>query len=840
MNGSKSSFFGNFISLFGILALIDANANTISKEVSTLHTIFAIVAFTERQNRFSMTLRSILSSIALVFIASQHAVAQFSIGTWRDHLPYNKCIDLCEVKGEIYCATPYSIFTFDPVFLGMNRISKADLLSDVGITAIEYDSISDYVVVGYENGNLDLITASTGHNIPDIKFSSIIGDKAIYDILPYGNRVYLSTGFGVVVLDMTRLEIKETYFIGNNGGPVKVNDIAIYNNTLYAATETGLQTASLSNPFLANFQNWTTFGELPTDSVVQHIEFFKDQMMVSIPQPDHDVVWKKSMTGGSWQTYIDLEAFRINQLWSNARWFTIAGSYAYIAERFDWNFNTVVSLHKQKLVYAYNCIVNSKDEYLTADRVYGLTWRQEPFTDGKDFQFYPDGPASGDCRRVEAYNNNVWVAHGGVGQDWVNQWRDVGLSGYVDGNWLLIDADTIKHPGGNFNPHNDYVADFMDAAVDPLNNNRVLLGSWEEGLLEVNTTSGIMKTRNGGTNSGPVGSGYTWAQGWTGVASVDFDKEGMLWCTNSYTTEAIHAMDKNGAFYDFDFAPTISNDSKIGDILAASNGLIWTPIIGRGLLVLNYNNTPGTFTDDNFKILTNIEGNGKLPSNDIICMEEDLDGEIWVGTAQGLSIFYNPDAIFSEDNFDSEQILIEQDGNVQILLETEIINCIEIDGSNRKWIGTQNSGVYLFSDDGLQEIYHFTEQNSPLLSNTVFDIAINHENGEVFFATQNGLIGYFSTATNFDPEMSNVRVFPNPVRPEYEGNITIDGLAYNTDVKITDIQGNIVFETESEGGRAIWNGLKYDGGKPATGVYLVYVTTSDGSADDVKKLTIIR
>ena len=177
---------------------------------------------------------------------------------------------------------------------------------------------------------------------------------------------------------------------------------------------------------------------------------------------------------------------------------------------------------------------------------------------------------------------------------------------------------------------------------------------------------------------------------------------------------------------------------------------------------------------------------------------------------------------------------------MQILLETEAVTAIEIDGGNRKWIATQNSGVYLFDDSGLRQLFHFTEENSPLLANNVYDIAINQESGEVFFATEKGVIGFFSSATNFDPEMANVRVFPNPVRPAYDGSITIDGLAYNTSVKITDIQGNLMFETESEGGRAIWNGKKFDGEKPATGVYLVFVSTPDGSSDEVKKITFIK
>jgi ligand-binding sensor domain-containing protein len=382
--------------------------------------------------------------------------------------------------------------------------------------------------------------------------------------------------------------------------------------------------------------------------------------------------------------------------------------------------------------------------------------------------------------------------------------------------------------------------DFMDFAVDPIDNANVYGASWEEGLLKIDVPNRRLLPMNGTATTGPDADGITTNYVRTAVGGVTFSDEGILWCTNGYTKNALHAMDRDGKFYDYDFGSTLGDDEKVADLLISDAGFIWANVIGKGLLVLNNNATLDVFSDDNYKLLTDAEGNGKLPSKDVLCMEEDLDGEVWVGTAAGLSIFYNPASIFEEGNFDSEQILIQQDGNTQILLETEAINCIEIDGSNRKWIGTKSSGAYLLSDDGLREVYHFTEENSPLPSNTVYDIGINHSNGEVFFATENGVVGFFSTATNFDNEMSNVRVFPNPVRPDYDGNITIDGLAYNTSVKITDIQGNILFETESEGGRAVWNGLLTDGSKPATGVYLVYVSTPLGTADEVRKLTFIR
>jgi hypothetical protein len=207
---------------------------------------------------------------------------------------------------------------------------------------------------------------------------------------------------------------------------------------------------------------------------------------------------------------------------------------------------------------------------------------------------------------------------------------------------------------------------------------------------------------------------------------------------------------------------------------------------------------------------------------------------------QGLSVIYNQDAIFNSDTFDAEPILIEQGGNIQELLGTESITAIEIDGGNRKWIGTQTSGVFLISADGQQQIQHFTTANSPILSNNIIDITINQRTGEVFFITELGVISYFSSATNFDEDMSNVIAYPNPVREDYEGDIVIDGLAYQTTVKITDMQGNIVNELQSEGGRAVWNGKNFNGERPASGIYLIFSATNDGDAENVTKIAFIK
>jgi ligand-binding sensor domain-containing protein len=221
-------------------------------------------------------------------------------------------------------------------------------------------------------------------------------------------------------------------------------------------------------------------------------------------------------------------------------------------------------------------------------------------------------------------------------------------------------------------------------------------------------------------------------------------------------------------------------------------------------------------------------------------MTEDLEGAIWVGSLRGLSIFYNQEAIFSETGMDAEQILITQDGNVQILLETEAITSIEIDGGNRKWIGTQNNGVFLFSADGLTKLAHYTKENSPLPSNNVYDIGINQANGTVYFATDAGMVSFVSTATNFDNQIEKVFAFPNPVHSNHDGVITIQGLAYNSQVKITDPFGNLVFADISEGGRVVWDGRLASGERPEWGIYMVLVTNEDGSVNNAAKIAFVR
>jgi ligand-binding sensor domain-containing protein len=213
---------------------------------------------------------------------------------------------------------------------------------------------------------------------------------------------------------------------------------------------------------------------------------------------------------------------------------------------------------------------------------------------------------------------------------------------------------------------------------------------------------------------------------------------------------------------------------------------------------------------------------------------------MWLGTADGIAVFYSPDEVFDNENFKAEQILIEQEGNVQILLESEVVTSIEIDGANRKWVGTQASGVYLLSSDGTKQIYHFTTENSPLLNNEISDIALNHGNGEVYFSTSDGIISFKGTATTGLLENSEPFVYPNPVPPGYEGVIAVKNLVANSYFKVIDIAGNMIYEGQTEGGQAIWNGKNYQGEKVETGVYLFLITNDTGKQTSTAKVLVTK
>jgi streptogramin lyase len=761
--------------------------------------------------------------------------AQIGVGEWRDHLPYTNAFDVAQGNGQVFAATESAISAYSKADKSVRRISKVNELSASGISAIAFSEEYNTLVVAYQNGNLDLLINGNGRNMADILNSSILGDKSISDIYFIGNKAYLATGFGIVVINIEAQEVADTYIIGPNASQLKVYSITSDGENLFATTEDAIYQGSLDDPFLANYQNWTQINDLPpvaSDANFAQLVSLNQKFYLRVDNGEEDVVYSSNAEEPlQWEVLENLQDTPIHDITvgSNGRIYIVEDKNVYV---FDGSGNFLEEVNNVNGNNGEpNAIEVDEDSvFWLADSNKGLvsTNQQLEFRE----VIAPDGPAFKKVRRLDAYNNNIWVASGGVDQSWVPQYDKFGAYGFVDEDWKHFSAWSVNE--------NDLEAtnDIMDIAVNPQNNSEVFLSSYEEGLVKLVNGVGQEVYRN--ENSTLVLNDNDSDPQRVMLTGLDFDLNNNLWIGNNFSNIPIHVRTSGGDFIGYEFGNAVTENSTIDRVVATSGNLVWATLPrGGGLLVFNHNGTLANTNDDNFKLLNNEEGNGGLPSNDVYCVEEDLDGEVWVGTLRGLGVFYSPQTIFSEEGADVQQILIEQDGNVQILLETEAITCITIDGANRKWVGTESSGAFLLSPDGTDQIFHFTEDNSPLLSNNVFDIDINYEKGEVFFATEDGIISFLSTSSNFDPEMSDIKIYPNPVRETFDGPIRIDGLDYNSDVKVTDISGNVVYQTTSNGGRAIWDGNDFNGNRVATGVYLVFATNTDGSATNVGKIAFI-
>ena len=255
----------------------------------------------------------------------------------------------------------------------------------------------------------------------------------------------------------------------------------------------------------------------------------------------------------------------------------------------------------------------------------------------------------------------------------------------------------------------------------------------------------------------------------------------------------------------------------------------------------NDNKTISNLSDDKYKNLNSGEFTGGLPSNTVNAIAVDFDNEIWIGTDNGFAVLYNSENVFdaAAGSYNAQRIKLEYEGNVEYVLGNTNIVDIEVDGANRKWFATANSGLILLSADGLEVISQFTTENSPLISNNIIDIKLDQTTGELYIVTDKGLISYRTDASYEDPAYSNVKVFPNPARPDFEGPITIQGIRYDSDIKITDVAGNLVYQTTSNGGTATWNGKTITGEKVTSGVYLIWTAPNEGKGRKVGKVLVI-
>ena len=770
----------------------------------------------------------------LLSTISFSVMAQVAMGKWRTHLSYNNVLQIAQSPNKIFAVSQGALFSVDKQDGSLYFYSKTNGLNGSGIANIEYNPTTQELLIIYSNGNIDALGNSGITNIPDLYNKHMSTSKTVHHILFYQKKAYLSCDFGIVVLNLDKKEVADTYYIGPNASQVAVLNTTINNATIYALSKSTIYQASIAEPQLVNYAYWTTTASWPGAGDFQQIVSFGGKLILQrggkLYKQENDNSWTPLLTG------LTVNTFNVSN--GSLAVFTDNATYLY-----DTAFNTKTINNLATITDAEYDTQNST-YYFAANSSGIISYKQAGSETPVVNYFKPVGPAVNIPWDMTFSGKKLFVVPGGrwASQNFTN--GDVMM--YEAGVWTNIYAKTIQEKTGHL------VNDFMNVAVDPLDNKHFFVSSYGTGLYEFknNVFANWYNHLNSKLETTVSADPYRYIR----LDGAVFDQQGNLFVSNTSAAAGIKILASSGTWSQLTYSDLASKPT-LGKILISNQN-------GNQKWVLSVRSQPGVFVFDDNKTLTDQSDDKAVflskftyPEQDktgntihtsqypsaVYSIAQDKNGVVWVGTDIGPFVFNNISKVYNDDYTCSRVKIPRADSTnlADYLLVNEHIKAIAIDGANRKWIGTENSGVYLMSANGQQTIQHFTSTNSPLLSDNVLSIAINPVTGEVFFGTDQGLVSYQSDASEAGSTFGNVYAYPNPVRQGYTGVITITGLVENTQVKITDITGNLVCETVSNGSLATWNGKDANGRKVNTGIYLAICANADGKLSTITKILVI-
>lgn len=734
-----------------------------------------------------------------------------ALGEWRVHLPYQNCNSIVETPDRIYSASEFGLFCLVKDGASLERLSKINGFSQTEANALEYDPVTENLWISYKNSMIDVVNKGKIYNLADLFRKSIIGDKSIFHIYLKDRKAYISTALGIIVYDQDKKEVIDNYFeLGQSdtNSVIPIYSTAIVGDTLFAAAGHKIMYGLIKPGInLADYTNWKVLSSSSRSKFVAEHQGVLYAEMDSVP---------KFWNGNSWQSLYTDYSSRINAFKNSNGYLVISGESITSIVRPDFTIHTMVKNGNNM------GIIDTRGQFWHVNSLYGLI---EMRKDSSEIFYAPNGPNTVTSYKMINYDNAFWVSAGGFNGDYVYTYNYSGTNIFEENQWKSNAFANTLWQGFH---------DVTSMAVSPTSK-QLFLGSHGKGVMQVVNRTPINRFNHQNSTLDYLFTGDTITFS-TGLA---FDAKDYLWVSNYGRDSALHVRSPQGEWKAFRL-PTIHT----GEIVIDKNNFKWmiTPnanFSNSGLCVYDDRSTPMSEQDDRARVLTT--QNAGLPTNAVRSILASQNGEIWVGTDAGLVVFNNPGNAFgdrSTEPIEARRIIIEQEGYAGYLLGEEIIYCLAEDGAGRKWVGT-NKGAWLISRSGLQIIRNFNVDNSPLPSNNVLSIGIDEQSGEVFFGTDKGLISFRGDATAPKESLQELKIFPNPVREDYYGEISIEGLTLDARVKITDITGAIVYETISNGGRAVWDGKKFNGQRPATGVYLVFAINSDGTESTMGKLLII-
>jgi hypothetical protein len=749
-----------------------------------------------------------------------HATDGIRMGEWRVHLPYKNCYSMTvDQQNKIYVASTAGFFSYDPIENALEKLSTVSGFSDIDARVLNYDKVTGKLWIGYSGGRIDVLYKKKITPMHDLFRSPLFGDKTIYDISFKDRRAYVSSGLGIVVYHQDRMEVIENYLnlgITSNASSVPVYGTAISGDTIYAVTGNKMIYGIISPQInLSDFNNWS-LQRLSTQS--KHVVSFRGRLYAEMDSVIQ--VWD----GREWRVLYGESFGEVRSMRVHNEHLVMVMQRLIVVIRPDGSIKEMVKNESNQ------GLVDQRNEFWHTTGLYGLV-RLRP--DSSEWFYSPNGPEFMTSYGFANYQQSFWVTAGGHNFEYVHTYNFGGYNVFKDNRWT---------PNPYFNSSLRALHDFTNVAVHP-KENRMFIATHGKGVIEFegdkpvevykHYNSSLKYFLNEPDNPGGSDSLYY-------TTGITFDPSGHLWVTNYAMDSALHVRTPDGRWRGIRL-PTIYT----GEIVVDRRGFKWiiTPnpnFSNAALCVFDDNGTPMDLTDDR-SVLLNSQ-NLDLPTNLIRSILVTRNNELWLGTEAGLVVIRNPGNVFRDfpgQSFGADRIIVEQGGSGAYLLGSEVIYCLTMDGGGRIWAGT-NTGAWLIDRNGMDIIRHYNAQNSPLPSDNVYKIGIDQQSGEVFFGTDKGLFSVKEDATSPAGVMDKLKIYPNPVRPDFSGDISIEGLAFDSRVKITDITGRLVYQTVSNGGKAVWNGFTLKGERPMTGVYLVFAIDGSGQETAMGKILFVR
>lgn len=764
---------------------------------------------------FLLTLIAMWAAIAVM------ATDETLYGTmkqWKTHLAYTNVQHIANAGDRIYALAGGALFSVDKQTEEITYHTKQDGLHGSTIAQIGYDKASHTVVIAYSDGLIDFIQGGNINALTDLSTAQITSERNANSMCIANGKAYLAMPFGIVVINVKKQEITDTYYIGKQSSAVNVLQVAVDATTIYARTQNALYTASLQDN-LADYNVWKQMNSLPGSGDIHYIGFTDSKLLMLRGNQvwTKSDSWTESFSGHTWTNGFGQEEIFLSEN-NNTIYQVINGTVRYVRNN----------------IYAMDVVSSGSDIWMASpDAKVGLCRYNNQTQESTYFQ--PNGPAVNYAYRIRVQGKQVMVVPGGYDATAFNRPGYVMI--YQDGEWHNITQDEITRQVGK--PTNDY----SDGAIDPQDPNHFFIASY--GTSSYNFTSGLLEFHGNKVDTlydyrtlDVIYDEHVW------IDALQFDKDGNLWMNNKSQT-GVKVLMKDRSWVKIENS-AVSNKSRMHDLLIWNQNdhikIITNTRSNTGLGVFDDRGTIINQRDDRaiyHTVFVDQDNKGIQPQF-IYSIAQMSNGQVWLGTENGILIFDNIENLFSNNSCRRVKIPRNDGTNLaDYLLGNEAITAIAEDGSGRKWIGTASSGIYLMSANGVETIEHFTIENSPLPTNDIQAIAILPSTGEVFIGTGGGLVSYQSDAAASKDDFDNIYVYPNPVQPQFQGIITIAGLMNETTLYITDSGGNIVCKTHSNGGLATWDGKDFSGRRVASGIYTVLCNTADGGSHAVCKFMIL-